>query len=85
VLPGQIGFQVLDENGKPLGHTDSLSPVDSVTEASRPQWWASAWGSVVEAGKRPLAEDAPKPATRIDAPEAPTGSQGTQNTEDTQP
>jgi cell division protein FtsB len=72
VLPGQIGFQVLDEDGKPLGHTDSLSPVDSVTETTRPQWWASAWGSVVAAGKPQVdAKDAPRPATRIDAPRAP--------------
>ena len=69
VLPGQIGFQVLDEDGKPLGHTDSLSPADTVTEASRPQWWASAWGSVVEAGKPQVdPEDAPRPATRIGVP-----------------
>ena len=25
VLPGEIGFQVLDDNGKPLDHTDTLS------------------------------------------------------------
>jgi cell division protein FtsB len=51
VLPGEIGFQVLDENGRPLGHTDSLSAPNSVTEATRPLWWQSAWGSVVSAGK----------------------------------
>ena len=67
MLPGEIGFQVIGENGKPLEHTDSSSPVDSVTEATRPLWWQSAWGSVVEAGK-PTVEDAPPPATRIKPP-----------------
>jgi hypothetical protein len=69
VLPGEIGFQVLDRNGKPLGHTDSLSSPDSVTEATRPLWWQSAWGSVVAAGKAPVdRRDVPRPATRIEAP-----------------
>jgi hypothetical protein len=66
VLPGQIGFQVLDEDGKPLDHTDSLSPADSVSDASRPEWWSSAWGSVVAAGRPVVDPDhAPRPATRI--------------------
>ena len=69
VLPGEIGFQVLDEDGQPMGHTDSLSAQDSVTEASRPQWWSSAWGSVVAAGKPQVdPDDVPKPATRITPP-----------------
>jgi len=66
VLPGQIGFQVLDEDGKPLGHTDSLSPADSVSASSRPEWWSSAWGSVVAAGRPEVdPKDATRPATRI--------------------
>ena len=48
MLPGEIGFQVLDENGKPLGHTDTLADPDSVTKANEPLWWQSAWGSVVD-------------------------------------
>jgi cell division protein FtsB len=53
VLPGEIGFQVLDTNGKPLDHHDTLSAPDSVTEATRPVWWQAAWGSVVTAGTSP--------------------------------
>jgi cell division protein FtsB len=69
VLPGEIGFQVLDEHGKPLDHTDSLSPPDSVTRATRPLWWQSAWGSVVAAGKPQVdASKVPPPASRIEAP-----------------
>ncbi|HYO41431.1 MAG TPA: septum formation initiator family protein [Nocardioidaceae bacterium] len=69
VLPGEIGFQVLDEDGTPLDHSDSLTPPEVVTEATRPLWWQSAWGSVVAAGGAPADErDVPPPATRIKAP-----------------
>jgi cell division protein FtsB len=69
VLPGEIGFQVLDENGKPLGQTDSLPAPDSVAGSTRPLWWQSAWGSVVAAGKAPVdPRDLPRPATKIVAP-----------------
>jgi cell division protein FtsB len=75
VMPGEIGFQVLDANGKPMDHTDTLSPQNSVTEATRPLWWQSAWGSVVAAGK-PLVDKSkvPPPVGKIDAPPAPKGS-----------
>jgi cell division protein FtsB len=69
VLPGEIGFQVLDDTGKPLGHTDTLADPASVTEANRPLWWQSAWGSVVAAGKHEVAEqDVPQPVTKIKPP-----------------
>jgi hypothetical protein len=72
VLPGEIGFQVLDENGKPLGHTDTLSDPTTVTEANRPLWWQAAWGSVVAAGEKPVDQsDVPPPATKIRAPKQP--------------
>jgi cell division protein FtsB len=75
VMPGEIGFQVLGENGKPLGHTDSLSAPDSVTEATRPLWWQSAWGSVVSAGKPEVDKSSvPPPATRIRPPKPSAGS-----------
>ena len=75
VLPGEIGFQVLDEDGTPLGHTDSLSAADSVTEATRPQWWASSWGSVVAAGRPQVdPDDVPRPATRIVPPPSEDGT-----------
>jgi cell division protein FtsB len=75
VMPGEIGFQVLDADGKPMDHTDTLSPQNSVTEATRPLWWQSAWGSVVAAGK-PLVDKSkvPPPVGRINAPRAPKGS-----------
>ena len=68
VMPGEIGFQVIDENGKPLAEDGSLSDPDAVAEANQPLWWESAWGSVKAAGhpeeKRPPA-DRIKPKERI--------------------
>jgi hypothetical protein len=73
VLPGEIGFQVLDDEGRPLGQHDSLPDPSSVVEANRPLWWESAWGSVVAAGKPVVAErDLPRPVTRIRAPKTTT-------------
>ncbi len=69
VLPGEIGFQVLDDNGKPLGQHDTLADPRSVDQATRPLWWQSAWGSVLVAGKPQVAPgDVPQPVTRIRAP-----------------
>ena len=66
VLPGEIGFQVLDDNGKPMDHSDSLSAANSVAERTRPLWWQSAWGSVVAAGKPVIdRRDVPPPARKI--------------------
>jgi cell division protein FtsB len=66
VLPGEIGFQVLDDNGKPMDHSDSLSAPNSVAERTRPLWWQSAWGSVVAAGKPVIDKrDMPPPARKI--------------------
>ena len=71
VLPGEIGFQVIDDNGRPMGHTDSLPRVRSASETSRPLWWQSAWGSVVVAGKPKVAgSDVPRPVGKIKAPPA---------------
>jgi len=69
VLPGEIGFQVLDDNGKPLDPTDTLPSPRSVAEATRPLWWQSAWGSVVVAGRSPAdPSKVPPPAAKIYAP-----------------
>ena len=71
VMPGEIGFQVLDKDGKPLDPTDTLPKPRASTEASRPLWWQSAWGSVVESGKTKAERTVPPPAAKIDAPKVP--------------
>jgi len=71
VLPGEIGFQVIDTNGKPLDATDTLPSPRSVAAASRPLWWQSAWGSVVVAGKPQLDRSkVPPPLAKILAPKS---------------
>jgi hypothetical protein len=69
VMPGEIGFQVIDENGQPLAAGDSLSDPDAVAEANRPLWWQSAWGSIEAAGHPEREKRAPaqriQPKARI--------------------
>jgi cell division protein FtsB len=71
VMPGEIGFQVLDKDGKPLDPTDTLPTARAATEASRPLWWQSAWRSVVVSGKTKAERTVPPPASKIDAPKVP--------------
>jgi hypothetical protein len=68
VLPGEIGFQVIDLNGKPLDHHDSLAAPGAVTQASRPIWWKAVWGSMKAAGNPPEKTPQPEPVTRIRVP-----------------
>lgn len=69
VMPGEIGFQVIDENGEPLAAASSLTDPDAAAEAAMPLWWETAWGSVKEAGK-PDRTEIP-PAAEIDPPKEP--------------
>ena len=71
VLPGEIGYQVIDEDGNALGHDDSLSDVEVTTEDDQPLWWQAAWDSVEAAGNPDDLDDEPQPATRIRAPKPP--------------
>ena len=64
-FPGEIGFQVLDEDGQPLDHEDSLADPSQVVED--PEWWQETLSSIEAAG-RPL--DARQPAEKITVPES---------------
>ena len=68
VMPGEIGFQVLDADGKPLEGDGSLADPDAVLEVDKPLWWQSAWGSVKAAGHPK--KELPRPADEISAPKA---------------
>ena len=68
VLPGEIGFQVIDEDGEPLGREVTLSDAEPITDDARPQWWQAAWDSVEVAGNPDEAAQTPKPAERIRLP-----------------
>lgn len=68
VMPGEIGYQVIGEDGKPLGHRDSLSRPKPAAGESEPTWWQAAWGSVEAAGNPPVARERPQPLTEIRLP-----------------
>jgi hypothetical protein len=71
VLPGEIAFRVIGENDKPLGQHDSLPDPGAVSDASRPIWWKTAWGSMEAAGNPQEKSDVPQPVMRIKAPKSP--------------
>ena len=73
VQVGEVGYQVIGEDGKPLGHDDSLSDPKVLQEAQAPLWWQSAWKSVVAAGNPEDVKLAPVPVDEIRAPKAPKG------------
>jgi hypothetical protein len=64
-FPGEVGYQVLDADGKPLDHEDSLTDPDA-TDAPDPAWWQTTLTSVDTAGTPP-AEKKADPAKRLTA------------------
>ena len=62
-FPGEIGYQVLDEDGEPLDHEDSLT--DPTQEVEDPEWWQVTLRSVEAAGNPP---EPTEPAEKITAP-----------------
>ena len=65
-MPGETGYQVIGEDGKPLSGNGSLSDPGETTATDQPLWWQQAWGSVEAAGEPPKAK--PAPADEIRAP-----------------
>ena len=65
-FPGEIGFRVLDEDGEPLDHEDTLSDpgrdrgLQRSRSGGRPRW------QTVETAGNP--QDVPDPAEKIEAP-----------------
>jgi len=69
VMPGETGYRVIGDDGKTLG-SDGNELAEPVAPASAdgPEWWQTAWGSVVGAGDPPEAADSsagPEPASKI--------------------
>lgn len=65
-FPGEIGYRVLDEDGEPLDHEDTLSDPKSLEE-SPPEWWETTLASVEAAGDPPKQTG---PAEKIAPPPA---------------
>ena len=72
VMPGEVSLIVLDENGEPLGHVDTLSDPKVATDGGRPEWYDAAWDSVLLAGNPPDPSDEPQPAEEIKPPKQST-------------
>ena len=71
-FPGEVGYRVLDEDGKPLDHESSLSDPKQLDDPE-PEWWQTTLTSIDEAGNpRPDLE----PAERIVPPRAEADEQG---------
>lgn len=66
LMPGETGFQVIDENGRPLGTKISLHDPEDIVPVEPTAWWTTAWESMELAGHPPKRSDLP--AARIDAP-----------------
>jgi cell division protein FtsB len=63
VLPGEIGFRVIGEDGRPLDTSSQLTDPASLGQDPDSQWWSTTWASIRGAGER---EDAgPGPAVRL--------------------
>jgi cell division protein FtsB len=65
VKPGEIAFQVIDEDGDPLDHDDSLADPTQIDVENEPAWWETAWQTMEAAGNP---EDVPDPVEEIDLP-----------------
>jgi cell division protein FtsB len=63
VLPGQIGFRVIGEDGRPLDTASQLTDPASLGRDPDAQWWTNTWASIRGAGDQ---QDAgPGPAVRL--------------------
>lgn len=76
VVPGEIGFTVVDADGKPLGGGSELSGGEQPTDEVPESWYTRLWGSVEAADKpasdEPDHEDA-KPITEKNVDDAQGG------------
>ncbi len=59
LMPGETGFVVLDEQGRPLEANAELSDPDEVVKTKPKAWWDDAWASVELAGHPPKAGKGP--------------------------
>ena len=60
VMPGEIGYKVVDADGNPLGGGVEINAEEPRPEAPQDAWWSKLWGSV---------EAADKPAPKNQKPE----------------
>jgi cell division protein FtsB len=56
LMPGEIGYRVIDRHGRIVPSGSSLSKPRAATPPSDAQWWQRAWDSIVAAGAEPVAQ-----------------------------
>ena len=63
VLPGEVGYRVIDENGEAVGDTPELDAPAGETspDIDQPDWYDRVWGSLEAAGQEATAEEQPEP------------------------
>jgi cell division protein FtsB len=71
-FPGEVGYRVLDADGRPLDHEDSLSDPKSLEDPD-PEWWQTTLTSIEVAGNPP--KESSGPADKITAPPQPKPQQ----------
>jgi cell division protein FtsB len=65
VLPGEVGYRVIDEDGETVGDTPQLDASDEESpETDQPDWYDRVWGSLETAGEEPAAEEPQPEPTR---------------------
>ncbi len=72
VMPGEVSYIALDEDGLPLESQATLSDPADVDPPEPEAWWTDAWGSVVAAGDPPRRNRLP--STEIDGSSDPKGN-----------
>lgn len=58
VLPGEVGYRVIDENGDTVGDTPRLDDAAAdEDDVNQPDWYDRVWGSMEAAGEEPESDD----------------------------
>jgi cell division protein FtsB len=69
VLPGEVGYRVIGEDGEAVGDTPRLDAPDeeSSSDVDQPDWYDRVWDSLEAAGQdREVAEPRPEPSKPAD-------------------
>lgn len=72
LMPGETGFEVIGEDGRPLEAQGTLHDPDEVIKEVPTPWWTDAWDSMELAGNPPPPK--PEPADLVDGTKAKGGS-----------
>ena len=59
VLPGEVAYQVIGKDGKPLGGSDRLSNPNDVVHVAPTPWWSKEYDSLQRADHPPKAPRPP--------------------------